>query len=160
MFKIISILLINVLLSACAAVPASTPSLEPIGTPIKSSDEACSPPSSWMIEYHRSGGIAGFNQSLTLQSDGSLTVQSEHPAVNKQIMIPKDHVEPIINLLVQACPFATGRTEGVCADCYNYELTIEMNGRTYDVQASDTTMSEELRPLITTLDGFLQVTGQ
>jgi hypothetical protein len=150
----------SILLAACAAAPESTPSTEVLGTPTQPAEAACSPPSSWTIEYHRSGGIAGFDQSLTLQSDGNLEVQSKKPAVDKQIMIPEDHVEPIQNLLVQACPFETARAEGVCADCYNYELNIEMDGQTYTVQASDTTLTEDLRPLITTLDEFLQLAGQ
>jgi hypothetical protein len=160
MSKMIPLLLMSILLAACAAAPESNPSPEVVGTPTQSADAACSPPSSWTIEYHRSGGIAGFDQSLTLQSDGSLEVQSEKPAVDKQIMIPEDHVEPIKNLLVQACPFETGRAKGVCADCYNYELNIEMDGQAYSVQASDTTLTEDLRPLVTTLDEFLQLAGQ
>lgn len=160
MSKIIPILLMSLLLAACGAVASSAPSPEPAATFTMSADTGCSPPSSWTIEYHRTGGIGGFDQTLTLQSDGSLMVQSERPAVDKQIMIPEDHVEPIKNLLVQACPFPTGRAEGVCADCYTYQLKIEMNGQTYDLQASDTTLTEDLRPLITTLDQFLQLTGQ
>jgi hypothetical protein len=35
-----------------------------------------------------------------------------------------------------------------------------MDGQTYTVQASDTTLTEDLRPLITTLDEFLQLAGQ
>ena len=161
MSKMIPLFLaLSILLAACAAAPESTPSTEALATPTQPADAACSPPSSWTIEYHRSGGIAGFDQSLTLQSDGSLEVQSKKPAVDKQIMIPEDHVEPVQNLLVQACPFETARAEGVCADCYNYELNIEMDGQTYTVQASDMTLTEDLRPLITTLDEFLQLAGQ
>jgi hypothetical protein len=160
MSKIISLLLISILLSACGAAPESTPAPEQLGTPTQLADASCSPPSSWTIEYHRTGGIAGFDQMLTLHSDGSLIVQSEQPAVDKQIMIPEDHVEPIRNLLVQACPFETGRADGVCADCYNYELNVEMDGRTYTVQATDTTLTEDLHPLISTLDEFLQLAGQ
>ena len=157
MSKMIPILLMSILLAGCGAVGSSAPSPVPAATSPVSADTACSPPASWKIEYHRTGGIGGFDQTLTLGSDGSLMVQSKRPAVDKQIMIPEDHVEPIKNLLVQACPFPTGRAEGVCADCYNYELNIEMNGKTFDLQASDTTLTEDLRPLITTLDQFLQL---
>jgi len=116
--------------------------------------------SDWTIQYKRTGGIGGFDQSLTLESDGSLTVQSEHPPVDEQMTIPEDHVKTITDLLVQACPFKAGPTEGVCADCFTYELNIQMDGQTYAVQALDTTLTEELRPLISILDEFLQVTSQ
>ena len=95
-----------------------------------------------------------------MQSDGSLMVQSERPAIDEQVTLPKDHLEPIQNLLVQACPFTIAKKEDNCADCYIYDLRIEMNGQSYDIQASDMTLNEELRPLITTLDEFFQVTGQ
>jgi hypothetical protein len=97
---------------------------------------------------------------LTLQSDGSLSIQSEKPVFNKQTTLPKDHLQPIENLLAQACPFEVGRAAGVCADCFNYELNIEMDGKTYNVQATDTTLTEDLHPLINTLDEFFKVTGQ
>jgi hypothetical protein len=35
-----------------------------------------------------------------------------------------------------------------------------MDGQTYAVQALDTTLTEELRPLINSLDEFLQLTSQ
>jgi len=160
MSKIIVLPLIIIVLSACAGMPASTPTPEPLGTPTSPPDAACSSPSDWTIQYKRTGGIGGFDQSLTLESDGSLTVQSEHPPVDEQMTIPEDHVKTITDLLVQACPFKAGPTEGVCADCFTYELNIQMDGQTYAVQALDTTLTEELRPLISILDEFLQVTSQ
>ena len=160
MSKIILLPLIIIVLSACAGMPASTPTPELLGTPTSPPETACSSPSNWMIEYNRTGGIGGFDQSLTLESDGSLMVQSERPPVDKQITIPEDHVETITDLLVQACPFEAGPTKGVCADCFNYELNIEMDGQTYTVEALDTTLTDELRLLINTLDEFLQLTGQ
>lgn len=162
MYKLILFLVISILVSACAAAPADTPSPQPLplATPTQLADAVCTLPSNWKIEYHRTGGIAGFDQTLTVQSDGSLTVQSEHPPADRQLQIPEDHVEPLGTLLVQACPFPTQRAEGVCADCFNYELDIEMDGQMYEVQATDTTLTEELHPLISTLDEFLQLAGQ
>jgi hypothetical protein len=154
------IFLISIVLSACGGMPASTQATEQLGTPTSPSKADCSPPSDWTIEYNRTGGFGGFDQSLTLQSDGSLTIQSERPPLEAQMKIPEDHVEPITDLLVQACPFEAGPTEGVCADCFIYELNIQMNGQTYAVQASDMTLTEELHPLINALDEFLQIAGQ
>lgn len=160
MFKYISLFIVSMLVAACGAAPADTPSPQPLETPTQTVRADCSPPSNWTVEYHRSGGIAGFDQTLILHSDGSLAVQSAQPPVDKQLAIPEDHVEPIGNLLAQACPFPKAKAEGVCADCFNYELKIEMDGQTYEVQASDTTLTEELRPLITRLDEFLQLASQ
>jgi len=158
--KIPLLIFMSIVLSACAGMAGSTPTSEPLSTPTSPPSATCSPPSEWTIQYHRTGGIAGFDQSLTMQSDGSLTIQSEHPPVDKQMTVPEDHLKSIADLLVQACPFETGATTGVCADCFNYELNIEMDGQTYTVQALDTTLTEELRPLIDTLNEFIQLTGQ
>jgi hypothetical protein len=89
-----------------------------------------------------------------MKSDGSLTVQGEKKT------IPEGQVEAIADQLVQACPFVASPKEGVCADCFVYELNIQMDGQTYTVQALDTTLTEELRSLTTVLDGFLQAVGQ
>jgi hypothetical protein len=141
-------------------MPASDATPAPVGTPASPPSAACETPSTWRIDYHRSGGIAGFDQRLTLESDGSLTVRSEHPPVEEQMTIPQDHLEEIPDLLARACPFEVGPAQGVCADCFNYELDIQMDGQTYAVEAIDTTLTEELRPLVNILDEFLQVTAQ
>ena len=154
------ILLVSIVLSACGAMPDNTPTAEPLETPANPSSADCSPPSNWTIEYQRSGGIGGFSQSITLQSDGSMTIQSDHPPVDKQLQVPADHVEPIQNLLVEACPFPLGRAEGTCADCFNYELEIQMDEQFYSIQAQDTTLTEDLQPLINALDEFILMAAQ
>lgn len=161
MSKTIPILLIGIILSACAGLPASVPLPEPVGTPTSSTDAAdCSQPSNWSIRYNRSGGFAGFNESLTLDSAGRLTVQSERPPVDKQKMITDVQVDTITDLLVEACPFETPSDRGVCADCFIYDLEIIMDGQLYSVQASDVTLTEKLQPLVEVLNQFLQDSRQ
>lgn len=160
MFRTITLLVFSILLSACGGMPESTSTSEPVSTPTSPSSVACSPPSDWTIQYHRSGGIAGFDQALTMKSDGSLTIESEHPPVDKQMTVPADHMESITDMVVQACPFEVSQPRGVCADCFNYELIIQMDSQTYTVEALDTNLTEELRPLISILDEFLQITSQ
>lgn len=164
MSKITLLLFFSIILSACSGMSASNSTPEPPGTPLSTptgpSKADCSPPSNWTIEYHRTGGIAGFDQSLTLQSDGSLTIKNKQPPMEKQTTIPEDHLKPIADLLVQACPFEVNKTGGNCADCFIYELEIQMDGKSYTVQAQDTNLSEELRSLTSTLDEFLQLAGQ
>jgi len=160
MSKIIPTLLVGIVLSACAGLPASTPLAEPLGTPTSSSNAACNTPSNWTIQYNRSGGFAGFNQSLILYSDGNLIIQSERPPVDEQKTISEDQVKAITGLLVNACPFEVDSGKGVCADCFIYALTIQMDSQTYVIEASDVTLAEELHPLINDLSQFLQETEQ
>ena len=166
MSKIISLLFIGILLSACAGMPANTPANsptsmpEPAATPTKSSSSACSSPSSWTIRFNLTGGFAGFNETLMLDNGGNLTVQSERPPVDVQKVVSEDQVAAFTKLLSQACPFDVIPDKGTCADCFVYDLEIQMDGQTYSVQASDVTLSGELQPLIGALSQLLQETGQ
>jgi hypothetical protein len=120
---------------------------------------ACSVPTTWDIQYNRSGGFAGFNQSMTLDNGGNLTVKSERPAVDVQKTLSDEQVKDITELLVGACPFKTNVDKGNCADCFVYDLNVQMDGQVYSVQASDVTLSEELQPLINALSQLLQDTN-
>ena len=131
---------------------------EPLGTPTGSSTSACSTPANWTIQFNRSGGIAGFNQSLSLQSDGSLKIESEKPPANVQKSISKEQISEITNLLVQACPFEMQPNDLGCADCFIYKLSVQMNGRTYDMLATDVTLTDEAYPLINLLSQVVQDT--
>jgi len=160
MSKIIPILLIGIVLTACAGMPVSTPLPESLGTPTSQSNSACSVPTNWAIAYSRSGGFAGFNESLTLDNGGNLKVQSERPPADMVKTISDDQVKMITDLLVQTCPFEVALDKGDCADCFVYDLDIQMDGLAYSVQASDVTLGEELHPLINALSLLLQDTGQ
>ena len=159
MSKIISIFLTLIVLSACAGMPASTPLPEPVGTPTSQSSAVCSAPENWTVQFNRSGGFAGFNQSMTLDNGGNLTVQSERPAVDMQKTLSDDQVKAITELLVDACPFDSGTDKGNCADCFLYDLDIQMDEHTYSVQASDITLSDGMQPLISALSQLLQDTN-
>jgi hypothetical protein len=131
---------------------------EPVGTPTSPSSTACSPPSNWTIQYNRSGGFAGFNQSMTLDSGGKLTVQSERPPANEERKISGNQINAITDMLTKACPFEVEPDKGGCADCFFYDLKIDMNDRLYTVKASDVTLTEDMQPLIGTLSQLLQGT--
>ncbi|MBN1450607.1 MAG: hypothetical protein JW963_06290 [Anaerolineales bacterium] len=159
MTKLISLLLVfGIALSACAGTSVSTTEPEPLGTP-GSSATACNTPADWTIQYSRSGGFAGFKQSLTLHSDGSLTIQSENPPANVQKSISKEQVSEMANLLAQACPFKMQPNDAGCADCFIYNLSVQMNGQTYVMLATDVTLTDKLHPLIDVLSQLLQDTG-
>ena len=151
-------LIFSIILSACGGEPVNTVEPVPLGTPIGQADSACSIPASWRVEFKRTGGIAGFNQSLTLQSDGSLKIQSENPAANLQKSISKSQINNITNLLAQGCPFKMEANDAGCADCFIYNLSVQMNGHTYTMLATDVTLTDQLRPLIDELNNLLQET--
>ena len=149
-------IIFSVALSACAGASGSTMEPKSLGTPTNSSTSACSIPTNWTIQFNRSGGIAGFKQSLTLQSDGSLKIESENPSKNVQKSISESQISEITNLLAQACPFNMQPNDVGCADCFLYNLRVQMNGQTYNMLATDVTLTDEVYPLINMLSQFLQ----
>jgi len=159
--KITFILLISLVLSACAGMSVRTPTTEPLGTPTSPSKAACSPPAKWSIQFDRSGGFAGINESMILDSGGSLEVQSERPPKVVEKTVSPNQVDAITDLLVKTCPFTIDLTKGnECADCFVYDLNIQMDGQTYSVQATDVTLTEELHPLIDALNQLMQNSEQ
>ena len=142
--KVVLFLIFSIVLSACAGEPVSTIEPAPLGTPASPSDSACSVPASWMIQFKRTGGIAGFNQSLT-------------PA-NVQKSISKSQIDNITNLLAQGCPFEMEPNDAGCADCFVYNLKVQMNGQSYVMLATDVTLTDQLHPLIDELSNLLQET--
>jgi hypothetical protein len=160
MKKIIPILLIGIILSACAGAPVNTQAPAPLGTPTSHLQSGCNLPKEWAIEFNRSGGFAGFNESLTLDSGGRLTVQSERPAAEIRKTLSNEQVNAVSGLLAEACPFEMKPNDAGCADCFLYKLDIQMDGRTYVMLATDVTLTDELHPLISELSGLLQDTKQ
>jgi hypothetical protein len=159
MKKIIPVLLILAALSACGGAPQDTQEPAPQSTPSEQSDTNCNVPTNWTIDYSRSGGFAGFNESLTLRSDGNLSIQSENPPANAQRLISPDQISAIANLLAQACPFEMKANDAGCADCFLYKLNVQMDGQSYVLLATDVTLTDEVYPLIDALSQLLQDNG-
>ena len=157
---ILIVFFVGVILSACGGAPVSTDAPSPLGTPTSQLDTPCSVPAQWAIQFNRSGGFAGVSESLTLDSGGSLMVQSERPAVNVRKTISGDQVNAIGELLVRACPFEMKPNDAGCADCFLYKLDVQMDGKTYVMLATDVTLTEDLHPLISTLNQILQDAGE
>lgn len=151
---ILIVLFIGIILSACGGV--RTDALSPLGTPTSQTDTVCSNPTQWKIQFNRSGGFTGVDESLTLDSSGSLTVQSERPAVNTRKTLSSGQVNAIGELLAQACPFEMKPNDMGCADCFLYTLNVQMDGQTYVMLATDVSLTEDLSPLINSLNQILQ----
>lgn len=144
--------------AACSPLGEGTQEPVPLATPTAKS-QACEAPATWSLEFHRSGGFAGFNESLTLGSDGELHIHSQRPAAEESRQLSEEQLEETANLLARACPFEPEPDERQCADCFYYQLEVQMNGRSYVLAASDTTLGPELHPLIGKLSQLLQSTA-
>jgi hypothetical protein len=155
-------LLLCFLLVGCSAnqpiEPTNTPSPEMLSTPEATPGHSgsCPPPKVWAIEFQREGGFMGLSQQLKVASDGTTQAQDlQTGEVVTGTLEPSQSLE-IENLLVQACPFETGRAAQTCADCYEYSMSIQMDQEQFRLKVSDTSIPQDMQPLIQMLSSLLQ----
>jgi len=147
-------------LSACGGIvvtePIPTETSEPIpaSTPQQSTQASTCMAGEWSLEFHRSGGFAGFDESLTLNSDGKLVVDSNSPQVSFERTIPADEIQRIADQLEAACPFEADSKAGNCADCFGYTLTVKTGKETYRLSGNDTTLTDEQSALVSSLQQY------
>lgn len=108
----------------------------------------------WSLEFHRSGGFAGFDESLTLNSEGELSVDSNNPQAKFQRKLPIDDLNHIVEQLEAACPFEAVPIQDDCADCFSYTLTVDTSSQTFRYQATDVTQTDDLSVLTNTLQSY------
>ncbi len=160
--KLAICLLLGLMLAGCSPSQPSEPTFSP--TPeIMSSPEAtealpgdCPQPKKWAIEFQREGGIMGLSQQLKVGSEGTLQAQDLSTQNTFTQTLNPSQVLEIQNLLVQACPFETGRAAQACPDCFEYSMSIQMDEELFRVKVSDTTIPQDMQPLIQTLSILLQ----
>ena len=147
--KWLTLILAVSFLSACGGMGASEP--VPAATPAQASSCMAD---EWSLEFHRTGGFAGFDEALALNSKGDLVVDSANPQTNFERTLSADEVMRITDLLKAACPFEPAPGSDNCADCFGYTLTVDTGGKTYRLEANDVTMTDEQSALTSALQGY------
>jgi hypothetical protein len=111
-------------------------------------------PSNWMVELHLSGGFAGLDRTIRLESTGRLAALDTDRQFEFEGEAAAADVEAVEALLDAAAPAARGSD---CFDCFVYELHIRVDGRTRVVGANDASLgSGEFAELVGTLSVLLQ----
>ena len=160
--KVAVCLLICLMLAGCSPGQPSEQTFSPTPEILSSPDatavlpEECPQPKTWEIEFQREGGIMGSSMQLKVASDGTLQAQDLNTQDTFTQTLNPSQVLEIENLLVQACPFETGRAAQACPDCYEYSMSIQMDEELFRVKVSDTSIPQDLQPLIQTLSILLQ----
>ena len=128
-----------------------------IGLTVAGVMAGCSAPDSGslLVEYHRQGGIAGFDDRLVIQSDRQATL--EQRSGKRSLDLDPEVVGRLLEQLEQI-DFAALEPEylpqGTGADLIEYEVTYK--GHT--VRTMDTAVPETLQPLLALLDEIIQST--
>jgi hypothetical protein len=104
-----------------------------------------------LVEFHRSGGIAGFDDRLVIRTDGSAHLSRRQ--IDADFTVPPDTLERL-RALLRDVPVETLRAEYLPpragADLFQYVVTFRGKG----IRCVDTAIPPELQPLIQLLNGL------
>ncbi len=110
-----------------------------------------------LVEYRRTGGLAGFDDHLTIQPDGAATLERKGQDP-KTFSLDEEAVSTLRQVLNQA-DFSEleGQHEPGRAipDALHYEVTYVRNTSRFTVKASDGAVPEELAPALDMLDHII-----
>ncbi len=106
-----------------------------------------------LVEYRRTGGIAGFDDKLTIMADGSAEVSQRGKTA--QFTLDAATAERLTSLFEKG-GFASLRGEYLpssnCCDLFDYQVTY----RGKQVHTMDTAVPEQLRPILDELNRIVQ----
>ena len=145
---------LGLILAACAPVTLPSPIVTSSPTPLASPPA----PQGISIVYHRSGGIAGADDTWKISVDGTVTHQGQMPGTPEQLS-PAQMAE--LTAAIRAANFMSLEDsyvpQNTCCDRYMYEITVTLGGQSKTVSTIDAspTAPAELNQLIDTLNQLL-----
>ena len=155
-------LVLGLVLAACAPAvlptPIATPGLSPLVSPLVSPLEPPIGPPGISLIYHRSGGLAGTDDTWKISSDGTVAHQGQTAGTPQQLTTVQ-----MAELLaaIRAANFMSLEDsyvpQNTCCDRYMYEITVTLGGQSKTVSTIDAspTAPNELTQLIDTLNRLL-----
>lgn len=154
MSRILIIFFTALLLAACGARAAA-----PVGDLLPT--QAASNDSAWTIHFSYTGGIAGFNRTLDVSSNGQATATDVKTGKTAKIQLSPEQLSQLHQLAAKAV-FQPDSQPGPCADCFVYSLEIDSgSGTPFSARVDDTNLeSSGLSGLVnflrTTIDQALK----
>ena len=157
-------------LAACAPAALPTPLTTPASSPLASSlatpgsSPLTSPlepqpvPQEISIIYHRSGGLAGTDDTWKITLDGTVTHQGQTAGTPEQLTTAQ---MAELTAAIRAANFMSLEDscvpQNTCCDRYTYEITVTVGGESKTVTTIDAspTAPAELTQLIDTLNRLL-----
>ncbi len=108
---------------------------------------------SLLVALHRSGGLAGTDDRLTIDGEGHVALVQSRPPVQRSSELAGDESDALRRQLaaVDAKAIRTTKANPQAADSFVYDLDIKGGHLTFD----DTTVPPTLRPLLDQLTAIL-----
>jgi hypothetical protein len=101
-----------------------------------------SPAGEWTLKLVQSGGFAGVNQTVEIDSHGRLTAADKRTGRTATQSLSPDTMNKLARLYSQAALITPKTPRSGCADCFNYSLELSSGGRPMQIQLDDTTLSD------------------
>jgi hypothetical protein len=121
----------------------------------------CQNPTDWKITFVRSGGFAGQTSIMDIYDSGELTLLTDGQDPETRTTLAEADLVRIEELFSPLCTDNKVGSYPPCPDCFNYSLTVEMDGRVHRAEANDSTLNKSFaRPLIELLITVLNQTMQ
>ena len=138
-FKQYLIVVLMLLLAACARIPGSTavPTMpvEPTNA-VAATAPANSIPKlngEWRIMLTQSGGIMGMSKSLEIDGSGAATVTDLRSKKTSRAVLPADTLKKLAELVANAS-YQPASVPAGCADCYIFNLVITSGSQKFQVE--------------------------
>jgi hypothetical protein len=115
-------------------------------------------PVSWTVDYAVSGGVAGLNRSLHLQSDGKTDFR--YQIKKTSFATGAESLSRICRMVAdcKASPSAPGPKVNPMPDTIYFELKISLNGRECQLQTQEKALLNELESIMT--DGSNRIAAE
>lgn len=168
--------LLTLLLPACAVAPTVLPTSTAIATatspsiptPVKlpSATVAASPvpgdcavDEPWTIELTISGGLAGIEHKLEVDSSGAYEAEDLQSGAKVDGTLPAATVAELEALLPPLCQEPAGSRPPSCADCFTYRLEVTAGDFVYQATMNDLSLPDSTAaPLVAALNQILSTT--
>lgn len=94
----------------------------------------------WHLAFTVSGGFAGLNRQLDVESGGAATAFDHRRKVQVRRQIAPDVLSEIERFVASATSFEAGND--TCGDCLTYAIDLRVHGRTVSIRTNDITLSD------------------
>jgi hypothetical protein len=144
------VLLMTLFITGCGSF--STP--EPFNTP---TIKPPAPGGDWTIKMTQSGGIMGISRSIEVSSDGKYSVVDERQNKTVTGELTTNELSELNELVINSSYVPETKPNGCeCADCFVYDLEMQVNGVKLSVQLNDVSLlNSGLELLVTYLRGLM-----
>jgi hypothetical protein len=113
----------------------------------------------WRIEFTVSGGFAGIEHKLEVESSGAYQAENVQSGAKVEGTLPADIVADLEELLPVLCQATSSGRPPTCADCFQYSLEVETGNAVYRASLNDISLPESpASPLVGALMQILNET--